>query len=187
MARTCTSTRTATLLAAAILVSGFEARAQPPAADSAAVRRGVQQLREHRGTWAVETEFLGGDGAVARRDSGSYIFDWALEDRVLAGRSSIPALRQGSGILLYVAPSRGVIEMVTVGADGMVWTMTGPLGGETRTTQPFRGQSGRETRLRFTRYNVTADAFESRMEYTEDDGRTWRPGNHQTFRRVRTG
>ncbi len=38
--------------------------------------------------------------------------------------------------------------------------------------------------LRFTRFNVAADSFESRMEYTDDDGETWKPGNHQTFHRA---
>ncbi len=28
------------------------------------------------------------------------------------------------------------------------------------------------------------EAFESRMEYTDNGGRTWKPGNHRTFRRI---
>ncbi len=62
--------------------------------------------------------------------------------------------------------------------------MTGPLGGETRMTQEYGTTGGGTGRLRFTRYNVSADAFESRMEYTDDGGKTWKPGNHQTFRRT---
>jgi hypothetical protein len=72
--------------------------------------------------------------------------------------------------------------MVSVGRDGMLWTMSGPLGGETRTTQEFTTATG-TAQLRFTRYNVADDSFESRMEYTEDGGKSWKPGNHQVFRR----
>ncbi|NOT09780.1 MAG: DUF2911 domain-containing protein [Gemmatimonadales bacterium] len=154
------------------------------AGDSASLRRSIEQLREHRGRWNVETEFLNVDKSVARRATGTYRFDWALEDRILVGVSEIPELKSASGVLFYVAPGRNVIEMTTVGNDGMLWTMTGPLGGEVRQSQPFRTQGGGEARLRFTRYNVTPDSFESRMEYTEDAGKTWLPGNHQTFRRA---
>jgi len=38
--------------------------------------------------------------------------------------------------------------------------------------------------MRFTRYNVANDKFESRMEYTDDGGKSWKPGNHQSFRRA---
>jgi hypothetical protein len=61
--------------------------------------------------------------------------------------------------------------------------MTGPLGSETRTTRPFTSADGGESQLRFTRYNVKPDSFESRMEYTSDGGETWLPGNHQVFTR----
>ena len=60
------------------------------------------------------------------------------------------------------------IEMAAVGADGRLWIMTGPLGGEERLSQEYQTVEGGTGRLRFTRYNVSPDAFESRMEYTED-------------------
>jgi hypothetical protein len=72
--------------------------------------------------------------------------------------------------------------MVSVGGDGRLWIMTGPLGGETRTTEEFNTAGGTGQR-RFARYNVTGDAFESRIEYSDDGGATWKPGNHQTFLR----
>ena len=171
----------------AIFVSGLGATAQGQrtvAIDSIALNHSIQQLRDTRGKWTVETEFLNADGSIARRVVGTYRFDWALDDKILVGVSEIPELRTASGILFYIAPARSVIEMVSVGTDGMLWTMTGALGGETRTTQPFKTQQGSESRLRFTRYNVTTDRFESRMEHTEDGGKSWLPGNHQVFRRI---
>jgi hypothetical protein len=153
-------------------------------ADTAAVRRSVEQLRQHKGRWIVETEFLNPDKTVARRAVGSYRFDWAREDQILVGVSEIPALGTAAGILFFVSPQRGVTEMLSVGNDGRVWTMTGALGGEERETQVFPTQGGGEARMRFTRFNVHPDSFESRMEYSEDGGKTWLPGNHQTFRRA---
>jgi len=49
---------------------------------------------------------------------------------------------------------------------------------------PDRVLSGRSRQLRFTRFNIGPDRFESRMEVCMDDGRTWRPGNHQVFTRA---
>jgi hypothetical protein len=74
--------------------------------------------------------------------------------------------------------------MVSVGADGKLWVMSGALGGEQRTSQEFQTADGKTARLRFTRFNVSADAFESRMDFSEDGGETWIPGNHQVFRRA---
>ncbi|MFN0100048.1 MAG: hypothetical protein ACKVS7_15360, partial [Gemmatimonadaceae bacterium] len=56
--------------------------------------------------------------------------------------------------------------------------------GEIRSTPAIANAGGGSTRLRFTRYNVTAGRFESRMEYTNDDGKSWKPANHQVFSRV---
>jgi CubicO group peptidase (beta-lactamase class C family) len=44
---------------------------------------------------------------------------------------------------------------------------------------------GSTLQLRFTRYNVEPDRFESRMESSTDGGATWTQGNHQVF--VRAG
>ncbi len=164
------------------LFIALPAPAQTPDEENA-LRRSVDQLRASVGLWNVTTDFLKPDGTVARSVTGTYEFTWVVPDRVVSGRSEIPELNQTSGILFYVNEARQSIEMVSVGADGNLWVMTGPLGQETRTTTPYKTASGGTGRLRFTRYNVNKDAFESRMDYTEDDGATWKPGNHQLFRR----
>ncbi len=133
------------------------------------------------------TDFLKPDGSVAKSVTGTYEFSWVVPDRVVAGRSEIPELKQVAGLLFYVNEGARQIEMSSVAGDGKLWIMTGPLGGETRVTQPFKTTRGGVGRLRFTRFNVAKDAFESRMEYTEDDGKTWTPGNHQKFRRAASG
>lgn len=152
--------------------------------DSATLARSVSQLREAIGHWEVTTEFLAEDGRVARAVEGTYTFEWVVPDRVVVGRTTIPALGTASGILFYVRASSAEIEMASVGGDGMLWVMTGPLGGETRQTQAYELPGGGTGRLRFTRYNVERDRFESRMERTSDGGATWLPGNHQVFRRA---
>jgi len=170
--------------AAAILsllaVPFAEAGESPPSQLTAA----VAQLRQAVGLWDVTTTQYGEDGAVAGVAAGTYRFDWIVADRVLAGRSDIPEMKQSSGILFYVNERRSTIEMASVGADGHLWVMTGPAGGETRTTPPTPLADGRSMQLRFTRYAITPDRFESRMEVSLDGGESWKPGNHQLFVRA---
>jgi len=54
----------------------------------------------------------------------------------------------------------------------------------TRTTPPTPTSDGGTMQLRFTRFNVTANRFESRMEVSTDGGASWKPGNHQVFKRA---
>ena len=144
----------------------------------------VSEIRHTIGEWDVVTEFLREDGSVARSVDGHYSFSWIVEDRVATGRNHMPELGISSGILFYVNESSRTIEMVSVGPDGRLWIMTGPLGGDTRYSQKYDDSSGDTGQLRFTRYNVTDDGFDSSMEYTDDGGETWKPGNHQVFRRA---
>jgi hypothetical protein len=88
-----------------------------------------------------------------------------------------------SGVLFYVNEARAVIEMASVGRDGHLWVMTGPLGGDTRQTPVTPMPDGSTLQLRFTRSKVEADRFESRMEASSDGGKTWVPGNRQVFER----
>ena len=156
----------------------------PADESSAALEDSVQQLRSAIGEWTVTTEFLNEDGSVANSAEGIYHFEWVVEDRVVSGYSEIPSLDMRAGLLFYINEAEQKIEMVSVAKDGRLWVMTGPLGGETRYTERFETQSGGEGQLRFTRFNVQQDSFESRMEYTEDGGVTWKPGNHQVFTRA---
>lgn len=146
---------------------------------------GVEQLRSTEGAWNVVTEVLAPDGGVTQSAPGTYRFEWVVPDRVLRGESIVPGLGQHAGILFYVNEQKSLIEMVSVGADGRLWIMTGPIDGETRETQFLPTRDGGTLQLRFTRFNVTKDSFESRMEYTTDGGLTWSPGNHQVFERAK--
>jgi CubicO group peptidase (beta-lactamase class C family) len=144
----------------------------------------VEQLRHAAGEWDVTTELFAVDGSVARSVEGSYRFEWVVPDRVLIGRSEQPELGQASAILFYYQPSVETIGMASVGADGQLWVMTGPADGEVRTTPPTQMPDGSTLELRFTRYNVEPDRFESKMEYSRDGGESWAQGNHQLFRRA---
>ncbi len=156
------------------------AHAEEPDRDTVALAASVAELQQAVGTWSVVTEFLNPDGSVARSVEGTYSFEWVVPDRVVSGTSTIPDLDQQSAILFYVNESARTIEMVSVGADGKLWVMTGELGGNTRTTPEFETAGGGKSRLRFTRSNVTPDRFESRMEYLDEPG-NWVQGNHQVF------
>lgn len=169
----------------ALLLCCGSAAAQAPtaAAPSPAVAKGIEQLRQHAGEWAVTTEFLAEDGSVAKSVEGSYAYRWVVPDRVLAGESRIPEMEQVSGFLLYLREGEAEIEMASVGADGKLWVMTGPADGESRVTPPVPTVDGGSVQLRFTRYDVQPDRFFSKMEYSTDAGKTWVQGNRQTFRR----
>lgn len=153
------------------------------ATPDAQLEHSVAELRNAIGHWNVTTEFLSDDGSVSRTVPAKYEFWWLVPDRLVAGRNEFPAMNQVSGILFYVREKEREIEMVAVGNDGRLWIMTGPLGGDQRMSQEFKTETGM-SRLRFTRFNVARDRFESRMEYTEDGGRTWKPGNRQVFTRA---
>jgi hypothetical protein len=144
----------------------------------------VQQLRHAVGVWEVTTTQYDDGGAVERIGCGTYRFDWVVPDRVLSGRSDMHEWKQSAGILFYVNPTRSTIEMTSVGPDGHLWVMTGPAGGETRTTPPTALADGRTMQLRFTRFGVMQNRFESRMEVSLDGGESWKPGNHQLFVRA---
>ncbi len=163
-----------------LVIPFAQANESPPSQLAAA----VAQLRQAVGFWDVTTTQYGEDGKVAGVAAGTYRFDWVVPDRVLAGRSDIPGMKQASGILFYVNERRSTVEMASVGADGQLWITTGPAGGETRTTPPTPLADGRSMQLRFTRLKVTRNRFESRMDVSLDGGQSWKPGNHQLF--VRT-
>lgn len=151
--------------------------------EAAALAHSIEQLRSSIGLWNVTTELLNPDGTVAESLDGTYEFAWVVPDRVVTGKSVVTGKNQTSALLFYVSERKNIIEMLSVGADGNLWIMTGPLGGEERRTQAFKTQGGGSGQLKFTRFNVLPDSFESKMEYTEDGGATWIPGNHQVFRR----
>lgn len=169
--------------ARAVTYMRVEGRSSP---GDAARDAAVAQLRETRGAWDVTTEFPKPDGSVARSATGSYAFDWVTEDRILRGESAIPDLQTKAAILFFVDDAAGQIVMASVGGDGHLWVMAGPAAGETRTTPDTAMPDGSTMRLRFTRFNVALDRFESRMEVSRDGGATWQPGNHQVFVRRKT-
>lgn len=169
----------AAILSFFVLPLAEAAEMAPPALASA-----VQQLRQAVGQWEVTTTRYGANGIVAGIACGTWQFDWVVPDRVLAGRSSIPDWKQSAGILLYLNERRSTIEMASVGADGQLQVMAGPAGGDSRTTAAIALADGRRMLQRYTRYKVTTDRFESRIETSYDGGLNWKPGQHQLFVRA---
>lgn len=176
------SRHAAAVLSLLVLPVAAECDTPPSALDAS-----VEQLRQAVGLWNVTTTRYGEDGAAAGVASGTYRFEWVVPDRVLTGRSDVPDWNQASGILFYVNERRQTIEMASVGEDGHLWVMTGPAGGEVRTTPPTPLADGRTMQLRFTRSSIMPDRFESRMEISMDGGTTWKAGNFQVFLRADAG
>jgi len=173
-------------LALVLLARAPDTQAAPADSSAQAIRlaAGVAQLRSTVGLWNVTTEFLDDSGKVARAARGTYRFDWVIPDRLVSGRSDIPEMNQTAGILFYVREKKAEIEMVSVSSAGRLWVMTGPVDGEVRTTPDVATVGGGTMRLRFTRSAIRRDGFESRMEYSLDQGKTWAPGNRQVFTRA---
>lgn len=151
------------------------------------VSSGLAEFRHIVGSWDVRTEFLNPDGSVARTVRGSYEFEWAIPDAILHGIARQPELGTASALLLYLRPASGEVEMVSVDDQGVRWVMTGKDGTNVRSTEDRKMSDGSTMRLRFTRYNVEPDRFESKMEYSTDGGATWTQGNRQVFARRTSG
>jgi hypothetical protein len=144
----------------------------------------VGQLRQAAGRWNVTTTRYADNGAVAAVATGTWSFDWVVPDRVLSGRSAIPDWNQSAGMLFYLNERIFTLEMAQVGADGQLVVMTGAAGTETRTTAPVVLADGRRKLQRPTRYGLSADRFEARMETSYDGGQSWKLGYHQLFVRA---
>lgn len=167
------------LFLGALALSSVSASAQENAA-SESPPAGVEQLRHVIGEWQVRTDFLSPDGSVRASVHGTYSFEWVEPDRIVKGMSKLDGLG-ASGLLFYVRGDE--IEMISVGQDGKVWIMTGPIDGETRETPVVTMDDGSSMKLRFTRSAIEKDRFESRMTVSTDGGDTWLPGNFQLFER----
>ncbi|MGQ0385165.1 MAG: hypothetical protein ACT4UP_10850 [Gammaproteobacteria bacterium] len=150
---------------------------------ASSLAEGVDQLRHAVGTWNVTTIRYREDGKVAERLNGTYQFEWVVPDRVVSGRANIPSIGPMSGLLFYYNERRGTLEIASVGADGQLVVMTGAPGEELRTSAP-PAADGSKRQLRFTRFNVERNCFESRLDVSTDGGASWRPGNHLRFVRA---
>lgn len=144
----------------------------------------VQQLRQAAGRWNVTTTRFSDTGAVTAVATGTWSFDWVVPDRVLSGKAVIPDWNQSEGMLFYLNERLITLEMAQVGANGQLLVMSGPAGAESRSTPVVALPDGRKMVQRHTRYRVSADRFESRMETSYDGGQSWKPGYHQLFVRA---
>ncbi len=169
------------LLTTPTVIHAHEPADQTETAEAASV---VEQLHHAVGKWNVTTTFLRDDGSVAGALDGTYEFEWVVPGKVVSGVTTIPDINQTAAIMFYHRPATSEIEMVSVGPDGQLWVMTGADTSETRETPVVTNPDGSTIKLRFTRFNVTPDSFESKMERSTDGGETWVKGNHQIFTRA---
>lgn len=171
------------LLLCWLALTGQAAIASDQTPTNPAVSPAQAQLRHVIGRWDVVTTTYDADGSVAGSFPGTYSFAWVVPDQVVSGVSKIPAWNATSAILFYLRPANRQIEMVSVGQDGQRWIMTGADDAEVRETASVPMSDGTTLKLRFTRFNITADRFESKMERSTDGGASWQIGNHQLFTR----
>ena len=148
---------------------------------TAAMAASIAELSQVIGTWDVTTRFFNSEGETTQSVQQTYTFSWVIPNQLVQGQSHTPAWKQTSAILFFIDQEAPAMEMVSVGVDGKLWRMRGPLGGNQRFSQSFTNTSGDTAQLRFTRSLVTPNGFESRMYISTDGGNSWLPGNHQVF------
>ena len=115
--------------------------------------------------------------AAARAPDRPALFEATMPPRLFA----VAALCLSLNVVHAQAPQQGSeLERAVAQLRGTV--------GRWNVTTHFLKPDGSVARSVEVSYEFTGvvppDAFESRMEYTGDGGRTWRPGNHQLFRRA---
>ena len=144
----------------------------------------VQQLRQAAGRWNVTTTRYAENGAVAAVATGTLNFDWVVPDRVLAGKLRHSRLEPvGRHALL---PERAHVHA----RDGAGRRRRAahrderPRRDRDANDRADRMPDGRRMLQRHTRYGVTANRFEAKMEMSYDGGANWKPGYHQLFVRV---
>lgn len=144
----------------------------------------VEQLRQAAGRWSVTTTRYADNGSVAAVATGTWSFDWVVPDRVLSGRSVIPDWSQSAGMLFYLNERFFTLEMAQVGSDGQLVVLSGPASAASRKTAAIALPDGRRMVQRHTRYGVTPDKFEAKLETSYDGGQSWKLGYHQLFVRA---
>lgn len=161
-----------------IIVAVAVGQPQPP---SLKASKGIEQLRQIVGNWDVTTEILFPDGTVELKQEGSWQFRWVVPDRVLSGESH--QAESKAAILIYVHAQKEVIELATVGEDGLLWVMSGAADSESLTTPNTKVSEKETIMFRWSRYEFEKNRFRSKLEISKDGGKTWVLRHRQEFRR----
>jgi len=83
----------------------------------------------------------------------------------------------------FYSASEKTYYVTSVDAKGDFWVMSGGLDRYVITSKPRRQEDGSEIIIRFTHSNIQEDSFEALMEYSKDQGKTWRAGFKQYLTR----
>jgi hypothetical protein len=144
----------------------------------------TELLRSSVGKWETTAEFFNPNGTVAGAFAGTTELAWLTPGKVISGKSEYPQLKLVTGLMVYINEAKGQVEMASVGGDGNLLVVSGPLGSAELRSEPVRFSDTVVGRLKFTRLNVTANSFDTRTEISDDGGKTWKMMNRQKFKRA---
>ena len=134
------------------------------------------------GEWSVRTEFLDPDGKVRSVEESTHEAHFSIPGRLVELTSRTPSTGTGVAWLFYNV-QEGMFYLTSVDRSGDHWVMTGGLDRYVLTSRPKALEDGSTLTARLTTMNMTADAYETRMEVSLNDGASWKTVFRQTITR----
>ena len=152
------------------------ADSMPPAASEA--------MRELVGQWSSRWDYLDTTGAVVGSAEGVEDVSWSIPGRLLEMRTAIPARGQESRAWVFYSIPQRAMFLTSVDAQGDLWILRGDSAFHQITSIPHPAGNGRMMIVRFTHTRESPDVLRALMEYSFDQGATWRAGFRQELRRT---
>lgn len=140
-------------------------------------------MRELVGTWTSRWDYLDTTGAVVNSAEGIEDVRWSIPGRLLDMRTAIPARGlESRAWVFYSIPERAMF-LTSVDARGDLWILRGDSAFHRITSVPHPAGNGRMMIIRFTHTRESPDVLRALMEYSFDQGQTWKAGFRQELRR----
>ena len=136
------------------------------------------------GKWQSRWEYLDSTGAVVGSITGSEEAKYLIGEQVVEMTTVVPARNSTSKAWMFYNQNEQKFYLTSVDAKGDFWLLTGGLDQYVIVSQPKRQPDGRDMIIRFTHSNIQHDSAEALMEYSFDDGKSWRTGFRQYLTRV---
>jgi hypothetical protein len=170
----------ATLVATAHLATAALAQPAPAAPPEEAARR----LEQILGRWASTWEWLDANGKVLGVERGSETGVWAIEGRLVELTTLVEGRPGPSKAWMFWSEPLERFTLVSVGADGTLWTLAGGLEEFVLTSEPTPQPDGRTMEIRISHGEETADRLSAVMEYRHPPAEEWTVGFRQTLVRA---
>ena len=143
-----------------------------------------ERLEHALGRWHVRADFYDSQANVVRTVEWENEAHYVIEGRLVLLTHDAPSLGMLSKTFLYYGQDDGKLHLVDVNQNGDLWLLSGDQDGSVIRSQPKKRADGHEIVIRFTHENVEPDSYEARMDYSLDNGKTWRLSQRQYLTRI---